>query len=206
MWQREFPVAVASSDIETTAYPEYLQAEYLTTIDQDDRYLYAKCNNAPILLRTHLMKTAPVRSELQPEAKFQLFGNITGYRFTNPAGVTYDSIAAHEEGILETITMVPDVPIQEHSWFPSYSWRVMYVTGCDEVSGHIGWAFYCTDKSCLHDQEAIQVSRPDFIFFVVWSSTSTEEGGSGRAGQKETRLMAGSRGRRNMTTSINHRQ
>jgi hypothetical protein len=179
----------------------------LSSIDKDDNYLYAKCNNEPVLSKASLIKNAPVRTELRPEATFQVFRNITGYRFTNPAGVTYDGITTHAEGLLGTVSMVPAVPIQDHTWFEGYSWRVVYVNGCENFSdGHIGWAFFCSDESCMGESRSAsvaQVSEPDFIFFIVWSTTTATDSDVAKKGEgkRQPLLLTGNR-MRNLT-SIN---
>lgn len=173
----------------------------LSAINKDDHYLYAKCNDAPVLSKASLIPFAPVRAEVRPIATFQIFQNITGYRFTNPAGVIYEGITAHSEGLVGTVSMVPAVPIKEHTWFEGYSWRVVYVHGCEHMSdGHIGWAFFCSDVSCMQESGAAsvaQVSEPDFIFFIAWSSST----GSGTTEKlkRQPLLLTGNR-KRNLTS------
>ena len=173
----------------------------LSTIDKEDNFLYAKCNDEPILHKSSLIESAPVRAEIKPEATFQVFDNITGYRFTNPAGVTYDGIAAHSEGLMGTVSMVPSVPVKEHSWFAGYSWRIVYVIGCEDLQdSHIGWAFFCAEDSCISEsrsQSALQVREPDFVFFIVWSSVNNPSSAS-KNGKKNSLILAGNK-RRNLT-------
>lgn len=187
------------------------------TIDEDkddynshDLYLYAKCNDSPVLSKASLLQSAPVRAEVRPEGSFQMFRNITGYRFTNPAGVTYEGITASGEGLLDTVSMVPLVPIKEHTWFKGYSWRVLYVQGCENLNdGHIGWAFFCADVSCMGESRSTsvtQVSEPDFIFFVVWTSNVSNSRSRTENGEvkKERRplLHTGNGNTRNLTSSL----
>lgn len=157
---------------------------------EESEFLLSTCNGKAVVRKKLLLKKAPL-ANFTSEMEFDASFNTTGYRFVNPAGIYFDGICARGDALTSEVGFAPGPPIGTATWFPGYSWRPLFVPGCERrTDGHLGWAFYkdapteaeaeagieyLGDGEQLVDGEVGDAYRsvpgaPDFVFLILWSS------------------------------------
>jgi hypothetical protein len=165
--------------------------------DSPTSFALAACNNVPILFKSSVLKQSAIPNDRILFSKsFQLpsLSNTTAYRFTNPAGVTFDGVVALFDDLLKSqISMTPQMPVAESSWFIGYSWRIIHVLNCtadNKPDAHIGWAFY-SSSSVGDDSNVVISSSPSFVFLIVSSTTSGNNPPTRKRENKKNQSLTG---------------
>lgn len=60
---------------------------------------------------------------------------------------SHDLYPGEEQTLIASRLTAVGKPVAEYSWFPGYSWSVMY---CSKCMTHIGWAFSPTEENSRH--------------------------------------------------------